>query len=451
MITYIKINGFKSFHNFEMEFMPFTVIAGVNASGKSNLFDALKLLSRLAEADNLKKAFKEQRGDFIELFTQYAEGEYATEMEFYVEMLVDKTITDDWGDEAELTNTRLCYSLKIKRFTKEFSDIKGLAIEHESLGYLHKPYRSKQYIEPDNKILTDKWAYISTIGHTVSVYDGIKYEERIRSIKLNKASRTVLSDFNTVESPHILAAKKEILSWKFLQLNPADLQQPTNKNDDDDSLSETGKNLAGVLYRLKQQDPYTLIEISRKFQQFLPEFIEVDAIDDAERNQYLIKVKDTNKKTYSSRVLSEGSLRILALCVLAYDDTHTGLLCFEEPENGVHPLRIETMAQLLKDLSTDDLSDDEESLRQVIVNTHSPVLVGYINRWENDSAVSIWYASQRSRVADIENKRRILSISVILPVIKENVSSFEHLPSEADKKLTLSNLRNYLESTSNQL
>lgn len=69
MITYIKINGFKSFHNFEMEFTPFTVIAGANASGKSNLFDALTLLSRLAETDNLKRAFSEQRGDFIELFT----------------------------------------------------------------------------------------------------------------------------------------------------------------------------------------------------------------------------------------------------------------------------------------------------------------------------------------------------------------------------------------------
>ena len=61
MITRIKINGFKSFQNFEMTFTPLTIVAGVNASGKSNLFDALQLLSRLAEAD-LKTAFSEQRG-----------------------------------------------------------------------------------------------------------------------------------------------------------------------------------------------------------------------------------------------------------------------------------------------------------------------------------------------------------------------------------------------------
>ena len=67
MITFIRINGFKSFQNFEMTFTPLTIVAGANASGKSNLFDALKLLSRLAETD-LKTAFSEQRGNPIELF-----------------------------------------------------------------------------------------------------------------------------------------------------------------------------------------------------------------------------------------------------------------------------------------------------------------------------------------------------------------------------------------------
>ena len=89
MITYIKINGFKSFHNFEMEFTPFTVIAGANASGKSNLFDALTLISRLAETDTLKKAFSEQRGEFIELFTQYGDDNFANQIDFEIEMLVN--------------------------------------------------------------------------------------------------------------------------------------------------------------------------------------------------------------------------------------------------------------------------------------------------------------------------------------------------------------------------
>lgn len=81
MITKIEIDGFKSFSDFQMEFTPFTVIAGANASGKSNLFDALHLLSNLAVMD-LRTAFsyKKLRGDVKELFTQYGNDAIASEM-----------------------------------------------------------------------------------------------------------------------------------------------------------------------------------------------------------------------------------------------------------------------------------------------------------------------------------------------------------------------------------
>ena len=69
MITKLEISGFKSFKDFSIEFSPFTVIAGKNASGKSNLFDALELLSRCANCD-LRMAFPERRGTIIEQFTK---------------------------------------------------------------------------------------------------------------------------------------------------------------------------------------------------------------------------------------------------------------------------------------------------------------------------------------------------------------------------------------------
>ena len=118
MITYIKINGFKSFHNFEMEFTPLTILAGVNASGKSNLFDALELLSLISEM-KLKDAFINQRGDFLELFTQYNDTHRARYIEFVVEMLVNRQVTDAWGATAELKYTRLRYEVTIERITTE--------------------------------------------------------------------------------------------------------------------------------------------------------------------------------------------------------------------------------------------------------------------------------------------------------------------------------------------
>nr|WP_315174912.1 AAA family ATPase [uncultured Flavobacterium sp.] len=458
MITYIKINGFKSFHNFEMEFAPFTVIAGANASGKSNLFDALTLLSRLAETDNLKRAFGEQRGEFIELFTQYGDDNYATEMEFVVEMLVNKNIKDAWGNEAKLKYTRLRYELSIKRITN-VSGIQDLVVSKENLLKLNHqddiwvsisiPKKSLEYWRP--KVGTGKRGipYIETVNENnldiIQVpQDGTTGNKR--RFPLSNATRTVLSSFDTIDFPHVLAAKEEMKSWKFLQLNPEDLRQATSKNNGEDTISVSGKNLAAALFRIKQNDKYSLKEISRKLNSFLPNFTEVDVVDDNENKQYLIKLKDVDKKEFSSRVLSEGTLRILALCILEFDEKHTGLLCFEEPENGIHPFRIRAMTELLKDLSV-DFNEVEIPLRQVIVNTHSPVLVGNMDTWKNDKNVSIWYAQMRTSISDINGDRLKINSTKISPVIKDNsLLQLRLIFSEQDRKLTLAIVNDYLQT-----
>jgi len=447
-----------------MVFTPFTMIAGTNASGKSNLFDALKLLGRLAETDNLKKAFKEQRGEFMELFTLFEEKDYATEIDFYVEMLVNNKVIDAWGNEAILKYTRLRYELKIKRFTNS-AGIEDLEVAYEYLVNLRHqedgwiklvPIEKREYWRP--KVVTGKRGipYIQTEEEngipTVQVpQDGTTGNKR--RFPLKNATKTVLSSFDTVDFPHVLAAKEEMRSWKFLELNPEDLRHPTSKNTGEDSLSQSGKNLAAVLNRIKQEDNYSLKEISRKLQTFLPNFIEVDVIDDKENKQYLIKLKDRDKKEYSSRVLSEGTLRILTLCILEYDNKHTGLLCFEEPENGIHPFRIGAMAKLLKDLSA-DFTNTDMPLRQVIVNTHSPVLVGNIlELYMDDKNVSIHLSQMVNRGTTIDNIKRKLSVTIMDNPFtgyqdkNEFGGVFSEQEQEAKRKYALAKVKDYLETT----
>ncbi len=43
----------------------------------------------------------------------------------------------------------------------------------------------------------------------------------------------------------------------------------------------------------------------------------------------------------------------------------------------IHPARLKEIAQLLKELSV-DFGNIDDTLRQVIVNTHSPVLVSQV-------------------------------------------------------------------------
>jgi hypothetical protein len=67
----------------------------------------------------------------------------------------------------------------------------------------------------------------------------------------------------------------------------------------------------------------------------------------------------------------------LALAALEQDLESQGLLCLEEPENGIHPARIPAMLKLLRDIATDVREEvgPDNPLRQVITNTHSPAVV----------------------------------------------------------------------------
>ena len=103
------------------------------------------------------------------------------------------------------------------------------------------------------------------------------------------------------------------------------------------------------------------------------------------------------------------------------------------------------MTKLLKDLSV-DFKDTDMPLRQVVVNTHSPVLVNQMIQWEDDKNVSIWLSQFNTLIADIEEKRIKLKITGMLPVIKKNTKQLTLTFSEQEEKLTLIELKKYLET-----
>lgn len=431
MITKIEIKGFKSFQDFEMTFSPLTVIAGVNASGKSNLFDALQLLSRLAETD-IKTAFGEQRGDASELFTQYGENWYAEDIHFAVEMLINRKIKDNWGGEANLKYTRLRYELKIKRSKNPRGYMDDLLVVHESLENLkhNKDTWVKEHIP---KEYLDYWRPKVETGKRGKPYITTEIKNGIPTIKIpqdgkaggketpaNVVSQTVLSGISSVDFPHVFAAKEEMRSWRFLQLNPDDLREPTRQEANaSDVITHSGKNLAAALFRIKLEDEYALKEISRKLNSFLPNFIGVDVVDDKANKQFVIKLKGDDGKEFSSRVLSEGTLRLLTLCIFLYDDNHKSLICFEEPENGIHPFRVKAMADLLKDLSV-DFTDIDMSLRQILVNTHSPILVGEtLKLIDENKRISIWLSKMSTLLVTIEGKKIKLRKTNVSCLIKD--------------------------------
>lgn len=460
MITRIEIDGFKSFSNFKMEFSPLTVIVGTNASGKSNLFDALHLLSNLAQMD-LRSAFssKQLRGEVSELFTKYDDEHSASEMSFSVEMLVPRLISDNWGGKDEVKTPRLRYQLKIVKTRNEMG-YEDLAVAHEELSRIatDKDDWAKKYLKKRPEI----WKSTKS-GGSGKPYIYTELEKGLptirirqdgkqggRSVLANAVNQTVLGSINSVEFPHVYAAQQELASWNFMQLNPELLREPTryDANYTGDTIGHAGENLSAALFRLKTQDPYNMQQIVLKLSSFLPEYTKLNVRDDKANKQFVFDLQNGDGKTFSSRVLSEGTLRLLVLCVLLFDDKFQGLLCFEEPENGIHPARMEAMVSLLRLLSS-DFDDEDVSLRQVIVNSHSPVLLKYLYQYysDKDNLVSIWFSKLISSSVVVDGKKSSIRISRITPLTK----SFQYSFTEAENKMTIADAMNYLKTEDNSI
>ncbi len=383
MITKLKINGFKTFENFVITFKPFVVIAGSNGSGKSNLFDAIRLLSSLAEKD-LRTAFGEQRGTFAELFTQYAQNQRADKMQFAVELFIDSTVKDDFNKEAELGHQRLRYEIHISRKKDRKSQIERLYIDHEVL----RPIKRGNDLWVKSFQLSDEWkSKKASLNYKPYINTEVKNKTKVISIRqdgvrggkptpIQDLERSVLSGVNDASYPHAFAVREEMHHWKQFQLSPAKLRKPSPMLGTD-FMDIEGSFLAAMLKHTEANEPGSLRSISRAIQNILPEIKEIYIDEDLARNQYILMVKSVDDRVFTSNVLSEGTLRIIALVSLMFDDRHRGLICFEEPENGIHPHRMEKIMRLLKGLSTQFQTEGEADLplRQIIINTHSPLLM----------------------------------------------------------------------------
>ena len=451
MITYIKIDGFKTFKNFEMYFSPFTVIAGVNAAGKSNLFDALALMTELASGNSIQKVLSSQRGELGELFTLFHNGKRAAEMSFVVEMLVNPMVTDEWNQSEKVSVTRLRYEIALKHV-----GVDNVEIVRESLYPIRKkddkwasylPNKTDSYWRPAMKGTRQKpfLSFNFDESEMVSIYDN--NDGKVENMYASGSNLTFISRFSKCDTPHLLAARMEMMSWRFLHLNPDDLRTPSFKSESMFDLDSTGKNLAATLNRLKKEDKYNLVIISQLIRRFIPDYIAIDIKEESERSRYVLYVTDRRHEEYTSRVLSEGTLRIIALCVLAVDNHHSGLLCFEEPENGIHPMRLEVMANLMEQLSS-DFMNTELKLRQVIVNTHSPRFVEEVFKLHNQLCTVVLTRRVTSIINESEEKKMLRSTRMT-PIVSdgEYVYPLASQYSTQDLKLTRQEMMRYLNKT----
>jgi len=378
MLTRIEINGFKTFENFALDLVPLTAVVGPNASGKSNLFDAIRFLSLLSQFD-IRSAMQDLRGLPEELFRQTSSGPYE-EMSFALEVLLPKTGVDSFGTSYKILAQRLRYELDIHIIRGADGAPRGVNVRREVCRPMAKKDDSASFLKRLNvtyKGQASPFIRISESGDAIEVrQDGALKRGKPVKLSLKDASRTALSTITTAEFPHLYALREMLSGIRFLELNPKAARSP-NDRFEDRSLRPDGSNLSAVLARLQEESADDLrpdgviSDIAADLSSLIPSVKRIRVVNDASQRQYAFDVEFYDSLRFSSRVISDGTLRLLALLTILNDPVRKGILCFEEPENGVHEGRVPMLIEILRE-STAIESNGVEPTFQVLINTHSP-------------------------------------------------------------------------------
>lgn len=129
-------------------------------------------------------------------------------------------------------------------------------------------------------------------------------------------------------------------------------------------IGVSGQHIVPFLYKLKGERSGHFDAVRRTVRSIIPSISTLDVDLDA-RGMLQFFIRQDGVEV-SSRIVSEGTLRVLALCALSVNPWNGTLLAIEKPENGVHPRRVELIAKMLTSLALDQG-------RQVVVSTHSPL------------------------------------------------------------------------------
>ncbi|MGE8045859.1 AAA family ATPase [Pseudomonas monteilii] len=353
MLMSIDLKNFKSYEEASLPLAALTFLIGANASGKSNVLEAIRLLNWLAKGsrlDDITRSIQSGdavvRGQAIDLFRD-------TEQSF--------TLGGHFGEAVEGWND---FEISIGLVADQ------LVVTGEKVD---KPGQSVPLYQVDGV----------TSSHTdeISVaYNNFKRGKNKPHIPCSNRQAIFYQietpgrfEANHVESQRIIplvarAVRETLRNVVFLDPRPALMRDYAYVKDD--QIKEDGSNLSAVLYGLSQ------VEVEKsKLLGFIKSLPEQDITDiqfiKTDRNDVMVRLVETfgqKSRNVDAPLLSDGTLRVLAIGAALLTAPNGSLVIIEEIDNGVHPSRAETLVRQLQTIAS------ERELR-VLLTSHNPALL----------------------------------------------------------------------------
>ncbi|WP_438039390.1 AAA family ATPase [Sorangium sp. So ce128] len=379
MITRIEVDGFKSLRGFGLDLEPLTAIVGPNGAGKSNLLDALHLLSRLAQT-SVTEALKGGRGAIRDQFSRLRDGA-AEKISISVEMLLDTTSHPSWEEPFV---TRVLHRTEIGRAVLS-SGIEDITIDEQRFVILDDP-------------AADTWIARHPELEPLVRYDVPSLARKKESVfKVEGARPATGPDTRVIRWNHFglewdpgslgdlpgrgvmagarsasLLAKvaKELSAIRIVHFEPSKLRLSSDRAAGP-TLTIDGSNLPTALVALA---PAARAQIRADLAELIPGFRSFEVVPADE--ELRLEVEFTDGARVPARVLSDGTLRLIALLTLLRGSPPGALIAVEEPENGIYPGRLRALIDKLVDATT---PGGDVLPPQVLLTSHSPALVAALH------------------------------------------------------------------------
>lgn len=367
MIRLIEAKGFRCLHYVRCKINSFEILVGPNASGKSTLLDAVRFLGDLV-SKGFEEAIQERSYNLIDLIWQ-KEGDH---FELAIEMEIPKELLTMLPQKQKYDRCRYEISVGIDLTTKENS----ILSERVLLMFQSKEPTSiqrvlfPQLVKPPETLMTRvprkgvKTVINKVYGGNDNFYDETgKGWDHAFKLGPRRSALANLPEDETKFPVSTWLKRKLLEGTQNLVLNSMVMRRPSPPGQPKGFRTD-GSNLPWAIELFKKNDSDNFKRWLAHIRTALPDIKTIETVERPEDRHRYIQVVYKNGLTIPSWVLSDGTLRLLALTLVAYLGK-PAIYMIEEPENGIHPQALETVFQAL--------SSAYEG--QILCATHSQVIL----------------------------------------------------------------------------
>jgi predicted ATPase len=352
MLDRFIVKNFKSFREARLALRPLTVLIGANASGKTNLLEALQLLSWMASGRQLGQVLSAIRDEELGLRGTLPEWTWngnADPIHFECHLELRYAMTLDLAVDEPL----------------------GARISSETLS--HDSHDVPLY----KALVRNQEAHTLTIEYNNFARGGIKPVIEGSALQpvftqLTTGARFAAKHQQSQEVIPRSAREVTDALQKILFLDPSPRVMRGYSHELDRSLRADGANVSSVLHHLSHGDERNAV---LRFVQALPEqdIAQIGFLE-TPRGEVMVQLEETfggHAHWREAAVLSDGTLRALAIAAALLSVEPGSTVVIEEVDNGIHPPRVGQILGLMRETA-------ERRKLRILVTTHNPALLDAI-------------------------------------------------------------------------